>query len=134
MGEFPNKATQFTSENQPPNEAKRVPKTKTIKRIIREIWVDELVDDGANGKVSRAVKGIKAIIREVEKGNVPAFNALVDRLEGKPKQTIDQTTDGIQKVVVEYVESSQLKSDECIPPEQGSDDAPCGESGRIAVE
>ncbi len=88
MGEFPNKATQFSSTNQP------APHKKThglqLKTLIRKILEEEIVDDHGN-KTVRAIIGLKAIVDKMEAGDVSAFKALSERLEGMPKQEIDNT-------------------------------------------
>jgi hypothetical protein len=137
MGDFPNKATQFTSENQP--EGRGRPKgSLSVKTTLKQLLAQEIDWKDLEGKPAR-LQALDAMIGEqirkaVKDGDTSAFTAIIDRLEGKPKQEIDQKTDSIQKVVVEYVESGQSKSDECVSPESTGDHTAGGESGRVAVE
>lgn len=87
MGEFPNKATQFSSTNQPPGERKT--HGLRLKTLIRNIFEEEYTDELGN-KTVRAIKGLKAVIKKFEEGDVSAFKALSERLEGMPTQKIEQ--------------------------------------------
>lgn len=61
-----------------------------IKTIIRKLLEEEDVDfDGI--KKSKGMIMTNSILRKASKGDVSAFKALVERLEGLPKQEIDQT-------------------------------------------
>ena len=85
---MPSSDTYFTSENQP------APEKKThgihLKTLIKKVWSEEITGDDGN-KTIRAIKSLKALVEKAEKGDVAAFKALAERLEGMPKQEIDQT-------------------------------------------
>jgi hypothetical protein len=105
MGEFPSKEHQFTSENQPENNGR--PKgSLSLKTLIRKVWGEEYTEENGN-KTVRAIKTLKALIEKAEKGDVSAFRALAERLEGQPKQEIDQNIKG--KAVIEVVRPSYDK-------------------------
>lgn len=135
MGEFPNKATQFSSENQPENNLGRPKGSLSVKTILKKLLESEIDWKDLEGKPAR-LRALDAMLGEqirkaVKDGDTSAFTAIIDRLEGKPKQEIDQKTDSVQKVVVEYVESSQPKSDERVSPESTGENTAGGESGRV---
>ena len=89
MGEFPNKETQFSSENQPENNGR--PKgSPNLKTLIAKVWNEEITDDNGNPQL-RALLSIKALAEKAEKGDVPAFKELADRLEGKALQKNEHT-------------------------------------------
>lgn len=133
----PNESTRFSSERQP--EVRGRPKgALCVKTTLRQLLESEIDWKDLEGKPAR-LRALDAMLGEqirkaVKDGDTSAFTAIIDRLEGKPKQEIDQKTDSIQKVVVEYVESGQSKSDECVSPESTGENADRGESGRVAVE
>ena len=102
----PNKATQFGKDNQPSPEAKSAGKKR--KRILKEIAeqlitgkskkaLESLADylgievDEIDLKLAMHIKMIEKVLKE---GDVRAYNSIMDRLEGKPKQAIDHTTKG----------------------------------------
>lgn len=62
----------------------------------------EAVEEEA--KTGRPVKELmaKSMVREVMKGNVNAFNAVVNRMDGMPSQKTDITSDGEAIGVVIY--------------------------------
>ena len=72
----PPKEHRFSKENQPPNENKRVPKMKTrLKKYVEE-HLDEMIE---------------AIIDQAKKGNVTAFDKLLDRVYGRVTEKIEST-------------------------------------------
>ncbi len=81
--------TRFTSENQPKKHSVRkgMPNIKTIIKILLE----QEVADCSGSKISRGTLMNDAIIKKALSGDVNAYKAIVDRLEGAPKQEIDQT-------------------------------------------
>ena len=80
MGEFPNKATQFSSTNQPPPERKT--HGLQLSRLIKRVWNEEIKDDHGNETV-RGLLAVKALMDKAEEGDVQAFRELADRVEGK---------------------------------------------------
>jgi len=75
----------------------------SVKALIRKVWSEELTDKDADGDpMVKAILSVKAMVDKAESGDVPAFKALVERLEGLPKQEIENTnkySDGIEDVV-----------------------------------
>jgi hypothetical protein len=67
------KATQFTSEKQPPNEKKRVPKYKTK---LKKYFID---------------KGIDKIIEIADNGNLKAIEDIKEWVFGKEEQKIEHS-------------------------------------------
>lgn len=69
---------------------------KQIRQIIVEVG-DETVN--ANGQMISRIEGaVRGMYQQAAKGNVPAFNALVERVEGKALQIVDLTSsDGSMK-------------------------------------
>ena len=84
----PSPSTRFTSENQPPAEKKSRLGSPNISTIIKQILDLELTDKDGN-KVTNNYLMNKAIVEKAKKGDVAAFKALADRLEGLPTQKID---------------------------------------------
>ena len=79
----------FTSEYQPKKNGR--PKgSLSIKTLIQQVWSEEIVDDEGNAKI-KALLSIKAMVDKAESGDVHAFKALAERIEGMPKQEIDHT-------------------------------------------
>jgi len=133
----PNESTRFTSDNQP--EGRGRPKgALSVKTTLKQLLESEIDWKDLAGKPSR-LQALDAMLGEqirkaIKEGDTGAFSAILDRLEGKPRQEIDQKTDAVQRVIVEYVENGKIESDESLPPEQRSDDEDCCQSGRDAVE
>lgn len=74
---------------------------KQIRQIIVEVG-DETVS--ANGKVISRIEGaVRGMYQQAAKGNVPAFNALVERVEGKVTQPIGGDEKMPFKIVVEEI-------------------------------
>jgi len=95
MGEFPNKATQFSKTNQPPNEAKRVSKihSKTILERFLSIEKDMVNPlTGLEDKISIAeLMHLKQIANAVQ-GDLGSYKEIIDRLEGKTTTKIEEKT------------------------------------------
>jgi len=65
--------------------------TLSIKTLIEKVWSEELTEKDAEGNPKiKALLSVKAMIDKAEKGDVSAFKALAERLEGLPKQEIEQ--------------------------------------------
>jgi len=73
------------------------PKSAPVTNLLREILEK---DDG-----KEAIRLAKAIIKEAAKGNVKAFEAIVNRVEGPPQRRANTTSDndGPMRVVVEHI-------------------------------
>ncbi len=74
---------------------KGVPNTAT--RLKRFLELSQKITNPISGKtedITVAEQLDLAIIAKARKGDVRAFNALMDRLEGKPQQSVDVTTQG----------------------------------------
>jgi len=101
MGEFPNKATQFSKTYQPPNESKKVSKihTKTILERFLSIEKDMVNPlTGLEDKLSIAeLMHLKQIANAVQ-GDISAYKEIIDRLEGKAKTSLDIVGSIEQKV------------------------------------
>ena len=72
------------------NPSGRPPGALSLKTLIRQVWDEEIVDDKGN-RVIRGLLAIKAMADKAEAGDVQAFRALCERLEGLPGQKIDLT-------------------------------------------
>jgi Family of unknown function (DUF5681) len=72
-----------------------IPNTKT--RLLRLLTLEQEITNPVNGKKEMftvAEQMDLAMINKARKGDTRAYQALVDRLEGKPQQYTDLTTDG----------------------------------------
>lgn len=62
----------------------------SLKKLIRQVLEEKIVTDDGN-KVVRGLLIVKAMIEKAESGDVSAFRAICERLEGMPTQAIDVT-------------------------------------------
>jgi ABC-type sulfate transport system substrate-binding protein len=92
LGEFPNKATQFSSTYRAPNNHGRPKGSFNLKKAIRLVFENELTDPKTGGKVVAGLLAVKAMVNKALDGDVAAFKTLAERLEGMPTQKVDQTT------------------------------------------
>lgn len=99
---MPREDTQFTSTNQPSPEKKSRKGCPSLKTVIREIWGK--IEKGE--EVPRVYRTVYAMMNKAENGDVAAFKAIADRLEGAPKQEIDQV---IESHKVEIVRADKPK-------------------------
>jgi hypothetical protein len=104
MGEFPNKASQFSKTNQPPPENKSKPKSlKSVDILNKFLSVEkDMVNPltGLEGKLSIAeLMHLKQIANAVQ-GDISAYKEIIDRLEGKAKQNVDLNAQIEQKTTV----------------------------------
>lgn len=79
----------------PNGKPKGIPNTKT--RLQRLLSLTENMTNPVTGDVEGftvAEQMDLAMIMKARKGDTKAYSALVDRLEGKPQQSVDLTTDG----------------------------------------
>jgi DNA-binding transcriptional regulator GbsR (MarR family) len=86
---MPSEDTYFTKDNQPATEKKNRKGIPNLKTVINSL-LEKVVTDGDGDKVTRFIKMVNAQIKKAEKGDTQAFNALSNRMEGQPKQEIDQ--------------------------------------------
>jgi hypothetical protein len=97
MAEFPNKATQFTKDNQP--EGKGRPKgSLNTKTILSRFFNFEMEQTNPFTKEleKMTVKELMSLvqIKKAMEGDLPAYKELLDREEGKVTDKIDHTTLG----------------------------------------
>lgn len=77
------------------NRPKGIPNTKTrLKRLLE--YEQEITNPASGNKemFTVAEQMDLAMINQARKGNVKAYSALVDRLEGKAAQSVDVTSNG----------------------------------------
>ena len=89
MGDFPNKNTQF-EKGQSGNPAGKPTGTLNLKTLIRKVWDEEITNDDGSSTI-QGLLIIKAMFEKAANGDVSAFKALCERLEGMPQQAIDHT-------------------------------------------
>ena len=98
------KKTHYSKEYQPSPESKSKPKTKTLlKQIAGQIVTGKAVDDlkplatylGVDPDQIdiETLMHLKQISKAIEKGDTKAYQAVLDRLKGKPHQSLDHTID-----------------------------------------
>lgn len=100
MGEFPNKATQFSSENQP--KVRR--KGESIKTLLKRLLDTEVnrfnpltleqEDMTANEAIAYS------LINEAATGDVQAAKEIFDRIEGKSQTNIKMDADVTQTTIM----------------------------------
>ena len=96
MGEFPNKETQFKEGHEKLGGRKKG--TPNFKTLIEMVFNKEIKD--SNGDV--VVKGllaVKAMFDKAEKGDVSAFLALSNRMDGQPKATVENTDHRVVNII-----------------------------------
>ena len=120
----PENGVKFGKDNQPSPEAKKTGRMR--KRVLKEISEQLVTGDSKEAlknladylgievdeidlKLAMHIKMIEKVLKE---GDVRAYNSIMDRLEGKPKQAIDHTTKG------EKIQERQFEV-KIIPPPEG---------------
>ena len=88
MGTFPNKETQFKEGHEKVGGRKKG--TTNFKTLIERVFNEEITDDGGNSVV-KGLLIVKAMFDKAEKGDVSAFLALSNRMDGQPKATVENT-------------------------------------------
>jgi hypothetical protein len=88
MGEFPNKDTQFKKGHEKLGGRKRG--TSNYKTLIEKVFNEEIKDDGGD-LVVKGLLAVKSMFDKAEKGDVSAFLALSNRMDGQPKATVEDT-------------------------------------------
>ena len=99
MGEFPSKATQFSSENQPKNRRKGESVKTLLKRLLdTEInRFNPLTLEQENMTANEAIA--YSLINEAATGDVQAAKEIFDRIEGKAQTNIKMDADVTQRTV-----------------------------------
>jgi hypothetical protein len=90
MGEFPNKSTQFSKDRQPENRVKRDISSKTILNRFLSIEKDMINPlNGIEEKLTMAeIMHLKQLANAIQ-GDLASYKEIIDRLEGKTKQSIE---------------------------------------------
>ena len=90
MGEFPNKSTQFSKDRQPENRGKRDITSKTILNRFLSIEKDMINPlNGLEEKLTMAeIMHLKQLANAIQ-GDLASYKEIIDRLEGKTKQSIE---------------------------------------------
>lgn len=112
VNEFPNKETQFTSENQPKNRGRKKG-SRNVSTMLRELLIQIDKDDEGDGDYGKPLAHIliEFIFRKNEKGEysyqdstrLKALINAIERLDGKAPQSIDHKGEPITKIVLERV-------------------------------
>lgn len=99
-----NKATQFTSDKQPSGEAKSEGHKRKLllKEISEQLVSGEALNDlkplarylgvSENEIDIETLMHLRQIEKAIKEQDTRAYNAVMDRLKGKPEQSIDHTT------------------------------------------
>ena len=68
---------------------------RSLSTVLREMLDEEIpvLIDGKPEKKSFKDVIIRKLVKSAQAGNIRAVQEIFDRVEGKPKQTIDQTTE-----------------------------------------
>jgi hypothetical protein len=87
MNNFPNKDAQF-KKGESGNPNGRPKGSLNIKTLIQRVW-DEVITDSEGNKVIEGLLVVRAMMEKAKKGDVSAFKALSERMDGMPKQELD---------------------------------------------
>lgn len=103
MGEFPNKATQFSKTNQPPNESKRVPKIHGKHILHKFLSLESEAENPVTGETELLSVAERMYLKQIAKamleGDINAFKELCDRFEGKTQASLNIDAEVKSKVV-----------------------------------
>lgn len=94
MGEFPNKATQFSKDNQPEKNGRK-PKLPQLDILLADV----LGEDKDGIEAAKAI--LMALRAKATKGDVRAAEVLLERAYGKSKQVVDLNHSGGINIVFE---------------------------------
>ncbi len=94
MGEFPNKATQFSKDYQPEKNGRKPKLPK-----LDELLADVLGEDKDGIEAAKAI--LMALRAKATKGDVRAAEVLLERAYGKSKQIVDLNHSGGINLVFE---------------------------------
>lgn len=130
MGNFPNKETQFSADNQPERNGRprkwvcelrdkgyRLSEVNDAIQVLIQMSKDELkeVSEGEdNAMIERIVAA--ALLQSYTKKSLYNIETLLTRVYGKPKELTEAT--GTQKIIVEYVNPT----DKPVSPAPGTAD------------
>jgi hypothetical protein len=101
MGEFPNKATQFSSTNQPPRD--RVGRKKgsiALKTILKKLLASQDVDGQWANPVAK-----KLLHKAFKQDDLKALIEIIDRIEGRSKSVninVDADEDESKEFIQEF--------------------------------
>ena len=70
-----------------------------LKKLITQVFNEEITDANGNKKIQGLLM-VKAMVEKANKGDVPAFKAICERMEGMPKQdvTVSATVTEMSKI------------------------------------
>jgi hypothetical protein len=94
VGEFPNKATQFSKDNQPEKNGRK-PKLPQLDILLADV----LGEDKDGIEAAKAI--LMALRAKATKGDVRAAEVLLERAYGKSKQIVDLNHSGGINIVFE---------------------------------
>jgi len=94
VGEFPNKATQFSKDNQPEKNGRK-PKLPQLDILLADV----LGEDKDGIEAAKAI--LMALRAKATKGDVRAAEVLLERAYGKSKQVVDLNHSGGINIVFE---------------------------------
>jgi ribosomal 50S subunit-associated protein YjgA (DUF615 family) len=107
---FPNDTTQF-KEGESGNPAGRPKGTRNLSTILREM-LEEEIEVNVEGKKERKQFQeviIRKLIKKASDGDIKAITEILDRVEGKAKQTVEQSGKTEQELTVRILDGDTSK-------------------------